>query len=54
LDVEKEPMAARELTPESPEQTEAMFPKLDDGQIARLAFSRLTSLTMNSEMLLSL
>jgi thioredoxin reductase (NADPH) len=30
-------MAARELTPESPEQTEAMFPKLDDGQIARLA-----------------
>jgi thioredoxin reductase (NADPH) len=30
-------MAARELTPESPEQAEAMFPKLDDGQIARLA-----------------
>lgn len=30
-------MAARELTPESPEQTQAMFPKLDDGQIARLA-----------------
>src|SRR6202790_2584991 len=30
-------MAARELTPKSPEQTEAMFPKLDDGQIARLA-----------------
>ena len=30
-------MAAHELTPESPEQTEAMFPKLDDGQIARLA-----------------
>jgi thioredoxin reductase (NADPH) len=30
-------MAARELIPESPEQTKAMFPKLDDGQIARLS-----------------
>jgi thioredoxin reductase (NADPH) len=31
------PMAARELIPETPGQTEAMFPKLDDGQIAQLA-----------------
>jgi thioredoxin reductase (NADPH) len=30
-------MAARELIPESPEQTEAMFPKLDAGQTAQLA-----------------
>jgi thioredoxin reductase (NADPH) len=30
-------MAARELIPESPEQIQAMFPKLDAGQIARLA-----------------
>src|ERR1700719_727570 len=30
-------MAARELIPESPEQTEAMFPKLDAEQTARLA-----------------
>ena len=37
MDAQKEPMAARELIPESPEQTEAMFPKLDAGQIARLA-----------------
>src|ERR1700685_156015 len=31
------PMAARDLIRGSPEQAEAMFPKLDDGQIARLA-----------------
>src|SRR6202140_5236107 len=30
-------MAARELIPVSPEQIQAMFPKLDAGQIARLA-----------------
>jgi thioredoxin reductase (NADPH) len=30
-------IAARELIPETPEQTESMFPKLDDGQIAQLA-----------------
>ena len=31
------PMAARELIPETPGQTEAMFPKLNGEQIAQLA-----------------
>lgn len=31
------PMAARELVPETPGQTEAMFPKLNGGQIVQLA-----------------
>ena len=34
---EKMPMAARDLVLGSPEQIEAMFPKLDASQIARLA-----------------
>jgi hypothetical protein len=33
------PMAARKLVPETPGQTEAMFPKLNGGQIAQLAAS---------------